>query len=98
MGALRISAAGGLLLLVVLGVAGCGGGGGEGNGPRVTDPAMVPTSTPITNPVIYRASGDVVSVEGATSTVRAGSGGSTPTSQNRTHTVAAGDTCAGIAA
>ncbi len=85
-----------LLAISVIGIA-CGGGGGEGDGPRITDPAAVPTSTPITNPVIFRAVNDIVSVEGATSTVRAGAG-STPVSQNRTRTVASGDTCAGIAA
>lgn len=74
--------------------AACGGGGDTGgNGSRITDPAAVPTSTPIQNPLIYQFKNDDIAIAGGGSPV-AGAG---TTSQPQTHTVAAGETCAAIA-
>lgn len=77
----------------------CGGGGGSGGpqGNRITDPALVPTSTPIQNPAVYKISGDVVQVVGGTPTTIPNSGG-TPVNGRREYTVVEGDSCAGIAA
>lgn len=85
----------------------CGGGGGDGEaeGPRVTDPAIVATATPIGNTVLYTIKQDgSVSASGAASsvTVPAGptltGGGSTTTQQQPgSYTVESNDTCAAIA-
>lgn len=77
----------------------CGGGGGKnaGTGQRITDPARVPSSTPLVNPVLYtiRQDGLVSTSGGPSITV---SPNSTTASAAKTYTVASGDTCSGIAA
>ena len=85
----------GLVALAAL-VGSCGGDEAKPLGQRVTDPGAVPTSTPITNPVIYQIRGDVVSTTGGSGTVPAGSS-PTPSRTNNTYTVVANDTCAAIA-
>lgn len=88
-----------LALGLVFGLAGiaCGGGGDNksGSGPRVTDPAKVPSSTPLVNPVLFtiRQDGQISTSGGPTITV---SPGSTQTSAKK-YTVASGDTCSAIA-
>lgn len=83
----------------------CGGGGddGAGTGSRVTDPAKVQTSTPITNAVLFTVLQDgSISASGLPdpATPRAGTpvnGGTTTTSGIKTHTVASGESCTVIA-
>ena len=78
---------------VALWSAACGGGGETGGtGSRITDPAAVPTSTPIQNPVTFRFKNEDIEIAGG-GTTTAGTG----TNQAQTHTVAAGETCAEIA-
>lgn len=86
-----------LLLFVVPALAAtaalsaCGGGNGDaGTGSRITDPALVPTATPMQNPVTFRSVNDDIQVtQGGSS-----SGGA---AQPQTHTVLAGETCQDIA-
>lgn len=88
-------------------MAACGGGGGgdEADGPRVTDPEIVATSTPIGNAVLYTIKQDgSVSASGAASSVTVPAaptltgGGVTNTEQQPgSYTVESNDTCAGIA-
>lgn len=81
------------LALIAL-TAACGGDDGAGKGRRVTDPAAVPSSTPIQNPVVYRIENDEVIVENQTTRVPAGQ---TPGAA-RTHKVESGQNCGEIAA
>ncbi len=82
---------GGLVFLT----AACGGGDGSaGKGPRITDPKLVATSTPIKDPLTFKIKNDVISVEGTSGTVKAGT---PPATQPRSYTVKPGDTCAAIA-
>jgi LysM repeat protein len=85
-------------VVLLLTVAACGGGGAsKGSGARVTDPAKVPSSTPIGDGVTrYLIAGDTVSVSGGTPAVLSGIPG-TP-APAATYTVKSGDTCAAIAA
>jgi LysM repeat protein len=71
----------------------CGGGGdGAGTGDRITDPALVPTSTPIQNPITFRLRNDEITIQQG-----GGSGtGSTPAAPV-SHTIGDGETCADIA-
>jgi LysM repeat protein len=93
----------GLLVLgVMLGVVAvaCGGGAApeEGDGVRVTDPARVPSSTPIQNPVLYRIQGNQVTLVGEdTSADLTPEPGNTPNGRT-TYLVQSGDTCSAIAA
>ncbi len=91
---------------IALLAAACGGGGGaeEGDGPRVSDPAKVSTSTPLANAVLYTIKQDgSVSASGAASsvTVPAGptltGGGTSQVAQSGSYTVESNDTCAAIA-
>lgn len=79
--------------------AACGGGGTPepADGARITDPALVPSSTPIQNPVLYRIQGNQVTLvgEGTTAELTPISG-STPSGRS-SYTVKAGDTCFAIA-
>jgi LysM repeat protein len=95
------------LLLLVLGpvvalclltTGACGGGDdGKGKGPRITDPALVPSATPNGNPERVIFDGDTIKVEGGPgSTVRPGQ--TAASNQPRSYTVKAGDNCASIAA
>ena len=78
---------------VTLFLAACGGSGETGGtGSRITDPAAVPTSTPIQNPLTFRFKNEDIEIAGG-GTTTAGTG----TNQAQTHTVAAGETCAEIA-
>lgn len=79
--------------------ASCGGGGTPepADGARITDPALVPSSTPIQNPVLYRIQGNQVTLVGEGTTVDLTPvAGITPTGRSN-YTVEAGDTCFGIA-
>jgi len=80
-------------------VAACGGGSGDknaGKGQRITDPAKVPSSTPIGNTLTYQIRNDVIIAPGLTPGSVAGSG--TPASGSSSYTVKSGDTCGSIAA
>ncbi len=85
--------------IVAMALVACGGGGVDepGDGARVTDPAVVPSSTPIQNPVVYQIRGDTVSTTGAvgTTTPVTTAGGA---SGQQKYTVVSGDTCGAIAA
>lgn len=76
----------------------CGGGGeAEKPGERITDPARVPSSTPISqgNPTLYRIEGNEVQVSGGSS------GAITPVATqgpgSTDYTVKSGDLCSTIA-
>ena len=78
----------------------CGGGTGSkdgGAGQRITDPARVPSSTPIQNPVLYtiRNDGRVDSSGGPPTTVSPN--GTQTASPAKTYVVKSGDTCGAIA-
>lgn len=51
---------------IALLAAACGGSSGPepGDGARITDPARVPSSTPITNPTLYKIQGNQVTLSG----------------------------------
>jgi LysM repeat protein len=89
-----------LILAVAASSAACGGGSpatGSKAGQPITDPARVPSSTPIgTGGVLYqiRADGRVDASGGATTTVVAGA--TTLAANSKTYTVASGDTCGAI--
>ncbi len=80
----------------------CGGGGGDGGGQgeRVTDPAEVPSSTPISNgaPQKYEIhqDGSLTIIGGATVTGTLPAG-NTPIGGPGTYVVESGDTCGAIA-
>jgi len=93
------------LLVLSLAVAtvtlACGGGKSATDadkGQRIDDPALVPSSTPVQNPVLYqfRLDGSVASSGGATSTLPPS--GTQTASPGGSYTVVANDTCGGIAA
>lgn len=80
--------------------AACGGGtatNNSGSGQRITDPARVPSSTPIQNPVLYtiRNDGRVDSSGGPPTTVSPN--GTQTASPAKTYIVKSGDTCGAIA-
>lgn len=78
--------------------AGCGGGAADktaGKGERITDPARVPSATPMQNPVIYTIKGDTISTTGGSATVVTGN--ASPTAGIRSYVVVSGDTCSTIA-
>jgi len=80
-------------------IAACGGDSGDknaGKGQRITDPAKVPSSTPIGNTLTYQIRNDVIIAPGLTPGSVAGAG--TPTSGSSSHTVKSNDTCGSIAA
>jgi len=85
---------------VVAVMAACGGGGttdkDAGKGQRITDPAKVPSSTPIQDPLTYKIQDNaVISPPGGAAGVPIGS--QTPTGA-KPYTVKANDTCGAIAA
>lgn len=58
----------GLSLAAVALLAACGGGGeAEQPGERITDPARVPSSTPIQNPTLFKIEGNEVTLSGGAS-------------------------------
>lgn len=97
--------------IAALGVlaAACGGGGGDDAdtpGQRITDPALVPSSTPVapgisceneaeSRGVCYKITGEQVEIRGTVATVQAG--GTTVATGSSTYTVEAGDLCVTIA-
>jgi len=87
-----ILAAVSLLSLVVA----CGGSSGPADVARgsLTDPASVPTSTPISGEVVYKIDSGGISVEGASRTATAGP--DVP-GADTSYTVLSGDTCGRIA-
>lgn len=97
-----------LATMVTLGVlavaAGCGGGGGEGPSgstgqgetPQLTNPATVPTSTPVDSALTFVIRDNGVSAPDGTG--MAVTGQPTPSSGSRgVYTIVSGDTCFGIA-
>lgn len=96
---MTFAAAAALAIFGALAVA-CGGGTttkDAGNGQRITDPARVPSSTPIQNPVLYtiRNDGRVDSSGGPPMTVSPN--GTQTSSPAKTYVVKNGDTCGAIA-
>jgi LysM repeat protein len=89
-----------LLLIAAMASFACGGGAaksGTNGGQPITDPARVPSSTPIGQSVatfLYRADGHVDATGGATTTVAPGA--TSQASGSKTYTVASGDTCGAI--
>lgn len=88
------------LLLAALLAGACGGKSSStksGNGAVSTDPASVPSSTPIQNPVLYHISqdGSVQTTGGPPITAVPGTN-ATPAA-SKTYTVASGDSCSSIA-
>jgi LysM repeat protein len=86
----------GLTVLAVLAVAAlagaCGGSGSDGGAVGVSDPAEVPTSTPIVNPLTFRTKNDELQIDpGGNGTP--GTGAADP----QTHIIGEGETCADIA-
>ena len=80
--------------------AACGGGSPpeSADGARITDPARVPSSTPIQNPVLYRIQGNQVTLVGQDGSAQLTPvAGNTPTGRS-SYTVVRGDTCFAIAA
>ena len=86
------------LVLASLVLVACGGDAApkdDGKGKPITDPARVPSSTPIQNPMLYQIRGDAVSTSGGpVGTVTSGT--QTP-SPSKKYTVKSGDTCDAIA-
>lgn len=92
------------LLLLVSGLAAllasvaCGGGSDDsvaGKGQRVTDPAKVPSSTPVQNPTLYQITGDEVTLSGGQSAKITPTSATPSTAQN--YVVRSGDLCGTIA-
>ncbi|MEO8539881.1 MAG: LysM peptidoglycan-binding domain-containing protein [bacterium] len=86
----------GLALPVALFAVACGGGGpAEKSGERITDPARVPSSTPIQNPTLYKIQGNEVLISGGPT------GQITPVAQataaSSDYVIKAGDFCSTIA-
>ena len=75
----------------------CGGGdGSEKPGERVTDPARVPSSTPIQNPTLYKIQGNEVVISGGASSQITPV--ASPTVSTTEYTIKSGDFCSSIAA
>jgi LysM repeat protein len=84
-------------LVVSLVAFACGGGGtSEKPGDRITDPARVPSSTPIQNATLYKIQGNEVLISGGAT------GQITPvapaTATSTEYTIKSGDFCSSIAA
>ncbi len=87
-----------ILVVAAMGAA-CKGNSTDpnaGKGQRITDPARVPSSTPIQNPILFQIRGDgVVNYSGGPPTTVA-QGTATPAAPTK-YTVKSGDTCGSIA-
>lgn len=81
-------------LVGLLAVA-CGGGESESPGERITDPARVPSSTPIQNPTLFKIKGSEVTLSGGSSGAITPVAQSAPTATE--YTIASGDYCSTIA-
>lgn len=95
--ALLVACATAIALLLV--ACGGGGDGGAGQGARVTDPARVPSSTPISQgqPQVYQINQDgSLTISGGPPVTGTPLSGTTPTNPGA-YTVQSGDTCGGIA-
>ena len=85
-----------LLGLVIAASAACGGGSDpETPGERVTDPARVPSSTPIQNPTLFKIQGNEVQITGGASSQITPVAAASPTSTD--YVVKSGDLCSTIA-
>jgi LysM repeat protein len=86
-------------LVAVLALAACGGAADQepAAGERITDPARVPTASPMQNPVLYRLQGNQVILDGGEQAAITPVAAPTPAAR-QTYTVEAGDTCYSIAA
>lgn len=85
------------IALMVAIAAACGGGGDpEKPGERITDPARVPSSTPIQNPTLYRIQGNEVVISGGATGQITPVAVSTPASTD--YIIKSGDFCSTIAA
>jgi LysM repeat protein len=83
-------------LLVASATAACGGGEDpETPGDRVTDPARVPSSTPIQNATLFKIQGNEVQITGGSSSQITPVAATTPTSTD--YVVKSGDLCSTIA-
>ena len=81
---------------VALLAAACGGGNStEKPGERITDPARVPSSTPIQNPMLYKIQGNEVIISGGATSQITPVG--TPVSSSTEYVIKAGDFCSSIA-
>ncbi len=75
----------------------CGGGGSpETPGERITDPARVPSSTPIQNPTLYKILGNEVSISGGGNTAITPVAVNTPSASD--YVIKSGDLCSTVAA
>ena len=86
------------VLLAVFPTVACGGDDDDANagkGSRITDPAKVPSATPMRDSTLYQITGDEVTLSGG-ATSKVTPTGSTPATGS-TYTVAAGDLCGSIA-
>ncbi len=86
-------------VIALLAAGACGGGGDDGSttkGQRVTDPAKVPSSTPVQNPTLYQITGDQVILSGGQS-AKITPTGSTTTTAGQNYVVKNGDLCGSIA-
>jgi len=88
------------VLVLTLAMAACGGGAdeGAGKGPRITDPAKVPSSTRIANAVLYQIKDNQIIATGATAAASLPPSSTQTTGSATTHTVVGGENCETIAA
>mgnify|MGYP003895453481 CR=1 FL=1 len=85
-------------LTALVAAAACGGGSegsNTGKGQRITDPAKVPSSTPIQNPTLYQITGDEVILSGGQSAKITPTSATPAAVQN--YVVKSGDVCGTIA-
>ena len=83
-------------VLVAIAVVGCGGSQDpETPGERVTDPARVPSSTPIQNPTLFKIQGNEVQITGGSTAEITPVAAATATSSE--YVVKSGDLCSTIA-
>ena len=93
----RFLITGAILAAVPVMLVACGGGGDGDEGPKITDPAAVPTSTANPNPVVYVMKDGLISVNGESATV-APNATATTAGGASTHVIESGDTCGALAA